>query len=470
MDKAAQIGNALERLNAKQAAALAHTVELQRASGSEALPTNAILEALRPRLREERPPRVPDLRRLVVTGFEEFLADRADDPRIDGLIPRTVIAPWWNAVRRLAPTGVEAMAARLKAAIAIDPVAGPAGLQADLHQEAAQWAARVTAELAKPKPDAEVKKLLRGAFADDAKVIAEVLTIAKPLSGAIRAMTRVLGHLNLIEGRRITELAPDAITSLKQNYVALSESHGMSARFLALAVLNRLAQPNQILRLGRALSWKANDSLVSNTEFGCVGARLIAELQLASRDIAAQVARRNSLPAPDELSQRLARYFVECESLLAEMGLRRDSQWGEAILKSRAIAADAIDGSVLARYTQTALAVMPQIQRGQADPAVTPARETITTALAVVNLLQLLLQRGQRHGFGQAARETIEELGAEIEARAADLIGGLHETPAHVATIEAQIEAAAKLCDVLFDDGRGQLMRRRFANAMRASA
>ena len=57
----------------------------------------------------------------------------------------------------------------------------------------------------------------------------------------------------------------------------------MDARFLPLAALNRLMQPRQILRLGRALSWKPNDSLVANTELFCVGARLIGEVERLAR-------------------------------------------------------------------------------------------------------------------------------------------------------------------------------------------
>ncbi len=470
MDKNAQLRTALGCLNAKQAVALANAVEIQRAMGTETLPAGPILDALRARLREERPARIPDLRRLVVNALEEFLTDRSDEPRVDGLIPRATILPWWDAVRLLVPTEVDAMAVRLKDAIAKDPVAGAAGLQADAYQEAAKWAALVAAELAKPKSDLPVKKLLRGLLADDAKIIAEILSIAKPLTTAIRAMNRVLTHMRLIEERRILDLAPDAITSLKQNYLALSEAHGMSARYLALGVLNRLTQPNQILRLGRALSWKSNDTLVSGTEFGCVGARLIADLQRASQEISAQVSLRGPLPPVDELSQRLSRYFDECEGLLAEMGLRRDSPWGEAILKSRATAADAINRGILDRYTQVALAIMPQLKDGEADVSATPPRGSIPDAMAIGHFLQLLTQRGQRHGFAQAAREAIDALGTEIETRTADLIGEVRETPVHAATIEAQIDAGAKLCELLFDDGRGQLMRRRLANAMRATA
>jgi hypothetical protein len=72
--------------------------------------------------------------------------------------------------------------------------------------------------------------------------------VAQPLTASIKALSRILARLNVIEGKVITDLSPDCITLLKQQDMTLSESHGMDARFLALAVLNRLAQPRQITR------------------------------------------------------------------------------------------------------------------------------------------------------------------------------------------------------------------------------
>ena len=63
MDKAAQLQTVLGRLAPPQAMALAQAVELDRALGraSEAMPSEAILDALRPLLRTAKPPRVPTL-------------------------------------------------------------------------------------------------------------------------------------------------------------------------------------------------------------------------------------------------------------------------------------------------------------------------------------------------------------------------------------------------------------------------
>ena len=107
MDQAAQLQHVLARLSPQQAGELARKVELERALGCERFPSAPILDALRPVLRVARPPRVPTLQRLVCVGLEDFLGERTDEPRLEGLIPRASLAPWWQAMRHIAPGEIE---------------------------------------------------------------------------------------------------------------------------------------------------------------------------------------------------------------------------------------------------------------------------------------------------------------------------------------------------------------------------
>jgi hypothetical protein len=301
-------------------------------------------------------------------------------------------------------------------------------------------------------------------------MIAQILTIARPLSNAMRSLQRVAARLNLLEERRVTDLSTDCVTLLKKEYLALSESHGMSARFLALAVLNRLSQPRQILRLGRALSWKANDSLVSNTEFFCVGARLIGEVERLARVLLTQMPRRGPLPDPTKLGMALVHYLDESEGVLSEIGVRRDSPWGAAILKTRSDVADALDEEFLGRFAELALAVLPLDNHRNPDFATEPSRETKARALQAAGFLKLLTQRGARHGFAKSAYETVDALGNAIEARIAALCEAVRPTWGNAAAIEAQARAAAEVCDELFEDGRSTAMMRRVMSALHAPA
>jgi hypothetical protein len=470
MDKAAQLQTVLGRLSPKQACDLARAVELDHALGRDGLPSAAILEALRPALRLAKPTRIPTLQRLICVGIEEFLTDRIDDPRLEGLIPRASLAPWWQAASLIAGNEIAALEARLHEQLT---AAAPnfETLQAEAQDAAARWSFALGGELPKAQRSA-VRKLLPELVARDVDVIGHALTVARPLGATMKTLLRIAARLNVFEGRHITDLSPDCVTLLKKEYLVLSESHGMDARFLALAVLNRLAQPRQILRLGRALSWKPNDSLVSSTEFSCVGARLIGEVERLARILLSQIPQRGPLPSPGAIVAVLVPYLDESEGMLSEIGVRRDSPWGTLIMQTRTDVADALDEDFLARYAEVILALLPQLERPAHGPnlAAMPSRESIVAASDAAAFLKLLVQRGTRHGFAKAALETIDMLAKEIEDRVEDLCEAARATPANAAVVEAQARAAAELCDELFEPGRSTAMMRRVAAALRAPA
>lgn len=473
MDKVTQLQTALGRLPLKQAIELARTVELARALGreTEAMPSASILDALRPTLRLTKPPRVPSLQRLICAGFEDFLTDRDDDPRLEGLIPRASIPRWWQAVALIAGGEVQVLEARLREQL-VAPVPKLEPLQSEAWEAAARWSASLGLELAKPKPLQDLSKLLPELVARDVDVIAHVLTIAQPLTTAMKTLQRVGARLGLLEGRRITDLVPDCITLLKKEYLALSESHGMDARFLALAVLNRLQHSHQILRLGGALSGKPNDSLVANTEFFCVGARLIGEVERSARALLSQMPRRGPLPSPRALGTAFIHYLDESEGVLSEIGVRRDSPWGMAILRTRTDVADALDEGFLDRIGALILALLPRVEHFGHGPdlSTAPQRETMALASEAGGFLKLLTQRGERHGFAKPAHDAIEALAEEIDHRINDLCEAAPLAPERAAVIEAQARATAELCGELFDDDRSTRLMRRVSAALHAPA
>lgn len=473
MDKAVQLETVLGRLSPQQATELARTIELDRALGREtaATPIAPILAVLRPTLRLVKPPRIPTLQRLICAGFEDFLTDREDDPRLEGLIPRASIARWWQAAALIADGEIKALETRLHDQLGA-PVPKLEALQNDAWEAAARWSAALGTELAKPKPPLALRKLLPELVARDVDIIAYVLRLARPLTTTMKTLQRVAARLNLLDGRRVTDLTPDCITLLKKEYLALSESHGTDARFLPLAVLNRLQHSHQILRLGRALSWKPNDSLVANTEFACVGARLIGEVERSARALLLQMPRRGPLPAPHALGEALIHYLDESEGMLSEIGVRRDSPWGVAILRTRTDVADALDEEFLARFAARILALLPQVEHPGHGPdlSLAPSRETKALAREAAGFLKLLAQRGERHGFAKPAHEAIEALAAEIDDRITGLCKAAPLAPTGAAAIDAQARAVAELCDQLFDDDRSTQLMRRIAAALHASA
>ena len=471
MDKAAQLQTVIGRLSPQQAIELARTVELAHALGreTEALPSAPILDVLRPTLRLVKPPRVPTLQRLICAGFEDFLTDREDDPRLEGLIPRPSIARWWQAVAMVAESEVSALDARLREELGA-PAPKLEPLQNEAWEAASRWSTALGAELTKPKAPKTLRRLLPELVARDVDVMAHVLTIARPLKTTMKTLLRVAARLGLVEERRITDLVPDCVTLLKKEYLALSETRGVDARFLALAVLNRLQHSHQILRLGRALSWKPNDSLVANTEFSCVGARLIGEVEHAALALLLRMPRRGPLPTPPRaLGDALVQYLDESEGVLNEIGLRRDSAWGMAILRTRADVADALDEEFIDRFVPPILALLPKLEHPSHGPdlSAAPSRETIAAAREAADFLKLVSQRGERHGFSKPAHDAIKVLAGEIDARVTALCAAARLAPASAGAIEAQARAVAAVCGEFFDEERAAQLMRRFGGLAR---
>jgi hypothetical protein len=480
MDKNARLADALGNLPRKEALALAHAVEMQRLRGKETLPTDIVLAALRPHLQEARAPRVPTLRRLVCAIFDPFLTDREDEPRLLGRIARRAITPWWRAVGRIAGAELLALEQRLAALYETGPPVGLNDFALEAQEAASGWTQSLAAELSKPRADPAVRQLFpRAGLVADVKAMATILAMAGPLGNGFAAIERTLDTGSRLDGRFILDLGPDAVTLAKQHYGAISESHGMDAVLLAIGLLNRLRHPWHILRLGRAMSWKNNDAMLHDTEFGAVGERLVLGLKHLADDIVALAEQRAAPIDPIRFGAAVLAYMDEAEGLLGEFGFRRDSAWGETILQTRVALSNALDRDFLGRLAeQLVLAKIVPVERrsggtraiaANPDLGVLPDAAAIADAVAAVRLIVLMAQRGTRHGLGQAAREAAEPLGEEITKRSGVLLEALQAAPDHPA-ITAQLIAAGQVLDTMFEDGRGDTLMRRMRLASQASA
>jgi hypothetical protein len=474
-DKAEKLKQALARLSARQATAVARGLETERVLGRERLPSEAILAALRPQLRHAGAKRVPTLRRLACSRFEDFLSDRRDVPRRPGLIPRSTIDPWWRALQHVAEAELRDFEAALKELVARDDEAGVAALGETVARAARGWTEGMLAALERRRPDAALKKLFPDPLLRaDLQEIARVLPLGSAVRDGIDAVMRVASGHGEVRGARLIELGPETVTAAKLHYQRLSDAFGLDARYFALGLLNRLDPAWTILRLGRALSWKANDSMVRDTEFGIIGERLIADLQQQAQDIVTLAQGREATLKLAQLRAWLADYIGNAEGLLGEFGFRRDSLWGEAILKTRAEISRAVTAN-LPDIGEAALAVLPQAERARArrslpmpDLTRTPDAGVTAAALDAARFLAFLMKHGARHGLGVATRETVEHIGEEIERRAGLLLEELRGAPQN-RVIPQQLEAARQVADILFEDGRGDLLLRRLRNAQAAA-
>jgi hypothetical protein len=276
-------------------------------------------------------------------------------------------------------------------------------------------------------------------------------------------------------GSMILDLSPTMVTETKRCYDILSDGDGSETRLFALAILNRLDKPWHIFRLARTLSWKRDATLVSNTELAVIGQRTLHDLDMTANavDIGNPKGRMSAhLVDFDRLRALVGRYLECAEGLLGEIDLRRDSAWGEAMLRSRGKMRDALERDRLDAAANVILAILPE--RRSADtrqrpnsakggPTAPSAEPAVPEAAKAIQLLTFIAQRGSRQGFSSGARKLLDELCQTIHERGEDLIGDLRAEPDD-AELRAQLAPAIWLVDALFPDERGRILLRRLKN------
>ncbi len=162
----------------------------------------------------------------------------------------------------------------------------------EAQEAASRWTRLLVEALGDLASDPALRRLVPAPeFVADVTASVMASMLARSPNRSLAATSEIDRALRLsqnLAGPRIVEFTPEAVTAAKQHYLALNETHGIDSRYLARALMNRLKRPWHILRLARALSWKPDDALVRNTEFGVVGERLIRELSQSVDGIAAR--------------------------------------------------------------------------------------------------------------------------------------------------------------------------------------
>jgi len=409
--------------------------------------------------RKFHPPRVPTLCRLACQGFEMFFSDRADDPRLPGLIPRAIIAPWWNGVTSLCGAEMDKYERRLKTLIGTGEFSEADQLAVELQKAAIGWTNRLLDELDRAEGDQSLKQEFENPLSiADVREIARILPLSAALKSQLAISYALLDEADQMEGPRILDLTPDTVAMLKGQYLSFAETSGPEARYLALALMNRMARPWQILMLARTLAWRPNDPASPYAEFDAAALRLVLELQrlahamtelTKSADLARDMARLQALAA---------KYLDLAEGMAGILSLRADSPWAEAIADSHRRLAAVFDRPFLDR-----VAAILFDANGRSGP------ESAESATEGARFLALLLEHGGRFGLSAAAREAAAELARRIGDESRRLIETMRSAPNH-SLFNAQLQALLTITEIIFKDGPGAQLARSLRLARQSSA
>jgi hypothetical protein len=482
-EKREQLAALLRAIPPSQAVALARAVEAMQHGNAGDFPADIVLDALAPALAAARRERYM-VRPLVLAALEPFLAEDETAERAPGLIARSVVEAWWKAAGLVAPNEFAALQAELDILARRDDEAALAECGVRARAVAAGAAAEILAQLKGGKAIPAIRNLAKTPEdRADAEQIAEILRAGEKLRTAIETVVALARRDGKMPESVILDLSAPIVTETKRCYERLSEgdADGSETRLLALAILNRLDKPWHIFRLARALSWKRDASLVSNTELAVIGQRILHDLDMTA-SIIDSCNPRGRMSAHlvdfDRLHALVARYVDCAEGLLGEIDLRRDSAWGEAMLRSRGRMRDALERDRLESAGDIILAVLPE--RAPADTRQRPisakagaaapsAEAAMPEAAKAIQLLTFIAQRASRQGFGGGARELLEEVCQIVDERGEALIADLRAEPEN-AELRTQLATAIWLVEALFQDERGKILLRRLKNELGGEA
>lgn len=474
-----QLTALLKAIPPDKAVALARAVETMRQGDPGSFPADAVLDALAPALAAARRERYK-LQPMVLAAIDPFLTEDDATARAPGLLARSVVVPWWEAIRLVAAASFVALQGELDRLALLDDETPLAEFAVRVRGAAASATAQLIEQMKSSKAAPAIKTFAKNPeHLADVEQIGEILTAGEPLRTSIAAVMDLARRDEKMAGSVILDLSPAIVTETKRCYDTLSEGSGVETRLFALAILNRLDKPWHIFRLARALSWKRDATLVSNTELAVIGQRLLHDLDTTASAVnAANPKGRMSshLADFDRLRVLVGRYIECAEGLLGEIDLRRDSEWGEAMLRSRGKMRDALEEDRLETAANAILAILPERpadnkQRPGSAKAETPAavsEATVAHAATAIQLLTFVSQRAGRQGFGSGARKVLDELSQDIHKRGEDLIADLRAEPAD-ATLRTLLPPAIWLVETLFQDERGKTLLRRLNNELGAA-
>ncbi len=330
---------------------LARAVEVDRLRGG-ALPHEAILLALRPRLREAatRLERTLTPRRLVCAVFEDTLVDdRLRKQR--GRIARASIAPVWAWLTgTLAPSAAEQALDAVRAKLL---QGGPdfADAEVDALQRIAAEAilnAIPSADIADPRA-ADAVRALGPDVAADAYDMARMMEMAAELRRLQRMLPRPM-HV----------LTDDDVARIRGAFDRVLASHPDAAGYIPFFVMGRLDKPWEALRLAGALSHKSNDIMLSRTDLGLIGETLLSDLDGCVERLKSM--RATELRAAFALKQ-VVDFSNISTGIVRELGIKRDGIWGRRLMQARGGMADQME-RLLARAPREIAATLPTVRRG----------------------------------------------------------------------------------------------------------
>jgi hypothetical protein len=391
---------------------VAQAVELARATTNGDPTDGQILDALRPRLKELRLPRVNTFQRAVCSAIEPFLINgMLGEERRKGAVPRGLLNPWWQLVRASPhATALSGLINSYSAAIRGDKAEAAAALVArgcDLAASAT-LTTLTEAETSAQRRGEVLLHLGTDRLIPDVRELAWLVSRHAALTPAFDRLRQAAPAL--VDGQ-IPEFTPAAVLATRTAYSNLHAADPLLVEYFIIGLLSLLAQPWQALRLVRVLS---TDMAKSGEGFlDYIPSRLFADLTRTLTEIGKSVGTEGGM------NRRV--WLMTCARLLQDAGLMikglaEESQadpnpdWKRILQDARQRVMQAVDTFTGAALKHILL-VLPEREvkekddiRVEPDMTRRPDEETLSTALAAAQLFLTARKLAEQEGHERTFR------------------------------------------------------------------
>jgi AraC-like DNA-binding protein len=450
-------------------------VELERdlLRGEDVAGSELILHELRRTIRAagQKVPRIGDAARLFFAPLEPFLInDTADHKRV-GRIARASLVPIWEWMGRdLMPAETKALVADVNRALFEDDRLKAEQLIRALHDRAML---RVTEVIVGVRTDQGAQRRL-AVQVGTPRAVETIATFAK-----ILACRDILPTV----AQRLPTIMPaferDQIDLVKALLSGATAQRGAAATLASkddvflyglVMVVGRLTEPWQLIRIATRAAASSDEFRVAETPFAVAVDIVLGDLECMIRDL------HSGLKARRQVAPLVRAICAAFHGVSAELSFAIDSQWSRRFAASRGELANILKAAIELAPARIRRILRPRAAKDIAPGSVLEAAE-VSEAEIQLTLVDACREYSGELGL-EASMRGYSELQHDLEAGAKVLLDSLrHATDADRAFRQSQIQAAVKLCRIMFGaDYAGLLAKaaematQQFSEAERARA
>ncbi len=405
--KEAQLGALLSHLTPEIALQLATALERDRLAGGSGLPFEAILNGLRPKLRQlpaEARRRIPTPQRLFFEVIDGLIVDGYAD-KTAGRISRRSLEPIWRWLTTTESARLAPICERLSQHVLLGDAAGALDAQKELDAIAGE---AIRAAVKKVEQGGKAGKDLLHALGgqrafEDMRELGRVLQISDEIRGLKLALPSVIDREE-----------PAQFDLIRAAFERSVERSMAGAPYLVLSLSSRAVHPWDLFGIAAKLVRAENDQQLKASELSMVGEWLVQGLET---EAGALKALKPADFEPSRAEDNLRRFALLQAGMTREVGMRKDGGWGKRLLKTRGLVSDAVEGLFERAVKDLQIALpMERANSGSRSGALVPTFKEVPDAqvldrlTALTKFVAAAKQFAGQLGYSVAVEKTLVEI------------------------------------------------------------